>query len=119
MYCKRPPEFEKPLFVDRQTAARQCFLLKSRNEPLGGAGKGLFGVVASQIILERVRSIGDKVIASRYMATNASANIKSIPAETRIASRITGITAPAKNVIVSDTLSIHHDYKIESYDYPA
>jgi hypothetical protein len=86
---------------------------------LGGAGKGLFGVVASHIILERPRSIGDRVIASRYMATNARANIKSIPAETRIASRITGITTPAKNVIVRITLSIHHDYKIESYDYSA
>jgi hypothetical protein len=36
------------------------------------------------------------VIASRYRATNARANMKSIPAETRIASRIIGISTPAE-----------------------
>lgn len=84
---------------------------------MGAAGSGLFGAVASQIILERPRSIGDMVIASRYIATNARANMRSIPAETRIASRIIGISTPVKNVIVRITLSIHNDFKIESDDY--
>jgi len=78
---------------------RQCLLLKSRKEPLGGVGTRLLGVVASQIIFDKPRSIGAMVIANRYMIRNASANIMSIPAETRIASRMTGITAPLKTVI--------------------
>ena len=73
------------------------------------------GVVASQIILDSPRSIGDMVIASRNKARNARANIKSIPAETRIASRMTGITAP-ENLMVRVTLSIHDDIEIESVD---
>ena len=71
-------------------------VLKSRNEPLEIAGARFLGAVASQIILESPRSIGNMVIASRNRAKNASANIRSIPSEMRIASRMTGITAPAK-----------------------
>lgn len=90
--------------------------LKSRKEPCGTV-PGLLGVVASQIILESPRSIGDNVIASRNRAKNASANMKSIPSDTRIASRMTGITTPGKTVMVSVTLSIHDAGEIESYDY--
>jgi hypothetical protein len=93
-------------------------LLKSRNEPFGGGGKDRFGVVASQIIFDRLRSIGDMVIAKRNKATNASANMRSIPAETRIASRITGMTAPAKKCNAFPTLlSIHDGFKNERGDY--
>jgi len=70
-------------------------LLKSRKEPLGELGAGLFGVVASQIILDRLRSIGDMVIASRKIARNATPKMMSIPTDTSIASRKTGINAPA------------------------
>jgi len=62
---------------------------------LGALGAGLFGVVASQIILDRLRSIGDMVIANRKIARNATAKMISIPIETSIASRMTGIKAPA------------------------
>jgi hypothetical protein len=81
----------------------QCLLLKSRNEPLGGAGTGFFGVVASQIIFESPFSIGDMVIAKRKSATKANAKINNMANETRNASTITGIPAPAKTSIVYTT----------------
>jgi len=84
----------------------QCLLLKSRKEPLGGVRAGFFDFVASQIIFDKPCSIGKIVIANRYMATNARANIKSIAAEMIIASRMTGITAPRKTVISSS----HFEY---------
>lgn len=92
-YLKRLPESEKP-FDESTIENDQCLLLKSLKDPLGGAGAGLFGIVASQIIFDRLRSIGDIVIASRNTARNPRAKIRSIPAETRIASKKTGITAP-------------------------
>jgi len=68
-------------------------LLKSRNEPFEGGGS-FFGAVASQIIFDRLRSIGNMVIANKNRARNAMAKMRSIPAETRIASIIMGIHAP-------------------------
>ena len=81
-------------------------VLKSRKEPFRGADSRLLGIVASQIILDSLRSIGDIVIDSRYKAKNARANMMSIPAETKIASRMTGINTPAKTVIVHVGLTI-------------
>ena len=74
---------------------------------MGGAGSGLFGVVASQIILDNPRSIGDMAIANRYSARNAIANMNSIPAETRIASRMTDINAPIESVISSNYIKLY------------
>ena len=74
------------------------------------------GVVASQIILDRLRSTGIMLIASKNKATNARANINSMPAETRIASRITGIKTPREIDYVL-VLSIHDDFKNESDHY--
>ena len=72
------------------------------------------GIVASQIILDKPRSIGDMVIASRNSAKNARANISIIPAETRIASKMTGICGSAEISNGHTELSIHDDFKIES-----
>jgi hypothetical protein len=73
--------------------ASQCFLLKSLNEPLGGAGSGLWGEALSQIIFERPFSIGDIMIASKKMKKNATENITNMPTEARIASNMIGMTA--------------------------
>ena len=68
------------------------------------------GVVASQIILDRLRSMGDMVIANKNMARNARAKMMSIPADTRIASRMTGIRAPHKISNGYLQLSIHDEF---------
>lgn len=104
------------LVVTKQKKEYQCLALKSRKEPLAGVGTRLLGVVASQIILDRLRSIGIMLIANRNKAKNAMANMKSMPAEMRIASRITGITTPRK-IKVCTALSIHDDFKNESDHY--
>lgn len=80
---------------------------------MAGGGSRL-GVVASQIIFDRLRSMGDMVIASRKMARNATAKMRSIAADTRIASIIMGIRAPDKISNGYLRLSIHDGYKIES-----
>ena len=59
-------------------------------------GGSFFGAVASHIIFDKLRSIGNIVIANKNIARNARAKIRSIAAETRIASIITGIRAPVK-----------------------
>ena len=56
------------------------------------------GFAASQIIFDKLLSIGDMVIAIKYIARNARPNIRSIPAETIIASRMTGISPSTKTV---------------------
>jgi hypothetical protein len=101
------------LVVTKQKKEYQCLALKSRKEPLTGVGTRLFGVVASQIIFDKLRSIGIMLIASRNKAKNARANMKSMPAEMRIASRITGITTPRK-IIIYTFFSIHDEFKNES-----
>lgn len=70
----------------------QCFLLKSRKELLGGAGSGLFGFLLSQIMLDRLFSIGDMTSANRKIRKNAIENISNMPKDTTNASNITGMT---------------------------
>lgn len=101
--------------IIRVSEAYQCLRLKSRNALLGGGGSGFLGAVASQIILDSPRSIGNMVSANRKKPRNAKANTKSIPRETSSASIMTGINAPATEKRISYlTVSIHDEYKIGS-----
>ncbi len=75
-------------------------MLKSRNETLGG-GRSFLGAVASQIIFDKLRSTGNKVIANKNTARNAVAKTRSMAAETRIASKMMGIRDPGKKQVMS------------------
>ena len=76
---------------------------------MGGAGNGRFGVVLSQIILDRLRSIGAMVIARRKMAINAEPNTINMPNVIRIASKMTGIKASIADWSISGPI-IHRGF---------
>lgn len=83
---------------------------------MGGTCTCRFGLVASQIILDNPLSIGDRVIANKNSARNARPNISSIPAETSIASTMTGINYPEKTITkISILVEVYtYGFKIES-----
>jgi hypothetical protein len=87
----------------------QCFLLKSLNEP---AGTGVFaggGVVCDQMYSESPRSMGASVRASINSTRKARKNIRSIPADMNMASRIRGMV-----IVLLDRMFVVADSAFEN-----